>query len=286
MNHQILSEQVTQADESQAATPPVASAAVIIPAYNCSATLARSLESVERSVVYCQNRLGEFKAEVVIVVDNATDSTDQVAARFIHGKPNYRIIRNQRNLGAGPSRNIGVRNSQGELVFFLDGDDNYHEDHIYLCVYHLSKLPQVHYAQTKIRIDENIHPYWKNEIENSVPINICVRRWCHGLLGGFFEDEAFKVCTCEDFFYRKLLRRFFPGLNINKETVEHFRYAGNALDRQMEKFALPPEAGVSSLSDAEQAVMPRILNIHSNQEKKIKDSLTHWVNFLHSTGCV
>ena len=55
------------------------------------------------------------------------------------------------------------------------------------------------------------------------------------------------------------------------------------MDRQMEKFALPPEAGVNSLNEAEQAAMPIILKIHSNRKKKIKDSLTHWVNFLYAT---
>ena len=261
-------------------------AAVIIPAYNCSKTIVQTLESVDRSIFFCGNRLNDFKAEVVVVVDNATDDTYQVTADFARGRQDYRIIRNQRNLGAGPSRNIGVANSKGELLFFLDGDDIYHEDHIYLCVYHLMRLPQVHYARTRVRIREEIHPYWKEEIEKSIPINICVRRWCHEFIGGYYEDEAFNVCTCEDFFYRKLLRTFCPSLTINKETVEHFRYPGNALDRQMQKFAEPPDAGINSLSEAEQAVMPEILQIQSHRTEEINNRLTHWVNFLRAAGSI
>jgi hypothetical protein len=32
--------------------------------------------------------------------------------------------------------------------------------------------------------------------------------------------------------------------------------------------------------------MPAIFEIHARRKQKITDNLTHWVNFLHSTGCV
>jgi len=41
-----------------------------------------------------------------------------------------------------------------------------------------------------IDFDENIQPQWQQSIEDSVPINLCVRRWCHDLVGGYFEDDA------------------------------------------------------------------------------------------------
>jgi len=150
----------------------------------------------------------------------------------------------------------------------------------------MMKLPQIHYAHTLIRIDESIHPEWKQSIENSVPFNVCVRRWCHELIGGYFEEDVFKVCRCEDVMYRDLLRMFCPGLTIKKETVQHFRYPGSALDRQMHKFSMSPDAGVDSLTDAERAVMPEIHQIHADRADQIKKVLRHWVNFLGKSAAI
>ena len=157
---------------------------------------------------------------------------------------------------------------------------------VYLCVYHLMKFPQIHYAHTLIQIDEDIHPEWKHRIENSAPINVGVRRWCHDLIGGYFEENVFKVCRCEDALYRDLLGKFFSGIAIKKETVQHFRYPGNALDRQMEKFSLPPDAGVDSLMQAERGVIPDIHKIYITRADQIGHMLTHWTAFLKKSTAI
>jgi len=260
---------------------------VIVPAYNCADTIIRTLQSVDQSIAYLRNQFAEtLAAEVVIVVDHASDATYDVVRRYTDQRDGFQIIQNQQNLGAGPSRNTGVQHSQGDLLFFLDGDDIYFEEHIYLCVDQMLKFPQIHYAHTLIRIDENIHPHWQQSIEDSVPINLCVRRWCHDLVGGYFEDDAFKVCRCEDTLYRDLLGTFFSGLTIKKETVQHFRYPGNALDRQMPKFCRHPDAGMDSLTDAESAIMPEIQKIHTDRADQIRKVLTHWVNFLGKSAAI
>jgi glycosyltransferase involved in cell wall biosynthesis len=150
---------------------------VIIPAYNCAETIIRTLQSVDRSITYCKDRFdSHLAADVVIVIDNASDATYDETRKFIGRRDGFQVVQNQQNYGAGLSRNIGVRHSKGELLFFLDGDDIYFEEHIYLCVYHMMKFPQFHYARTAICIDEKIYPQWKSAIESSVQINVCVRR--------------------------------------------------------------------------------------------------------------
>jgi len=86
--------------------------------------------------------------------------------------------------------------------------------------------------------------------------------------------------------YRDLLKRFCPVLQIGKATVQHFRYPGNALDRQMQKFSSPPDAGLNSLSPSEKAVMPDIFRIHARRIETIKNRLTHWINFLGASGAL
>jgi hypothetical protein len=75
-------------------------------------------------------------------------------------------------------------------------------------------------------------------------------------------------------------------MTIKKETVQHFRYPGNALDRQMQKFSLHPDAEVDSLTDEQRAVMPEIRRIHTRRTDLIKSMLAHWIDFLRKSGSI
>ena len=57
--------------------------------------------------------------EVVVVDDGSSDSTPDVVGRY-----RSRVLyRRQPNLGPGAARNLGIRESKGELLAFLDSDD-------------------------------------------------------------------------------------------------------------------------------------------------------------------
>lgn len=84
---------------------------VIIPTYNRAELLRETLNSV-----FAQN----FKDfEVVVVDDGSTDQTEAVVRSFGNGT---RFIR-QTNQGPGVARNLGVQESTGQFITFLDSDD-------------------------------------------------------------------------------------------------------------------------------------------------------------------
>ena len=83
---------------------------VVIPVWNGALHLAQAVESVLAQ---------EHPADEILVVDDgSTDGTPAVASRF----PQVRYLR-QENRGPGPARNLGLRESRGSLVAFLDHDD-------------------------------------------------------------------------------------------------------------------------------------------------------------------
>jgi glycosyltransferase involved in cell wall biosynthesis len=83
---------------------------VVIPAYNASAWIAETLQSV------AAQDFTDF--ETIVVDDGSTDDTAAVVARF----PQVRYI-HKRNGGQGSARNAGIRASRGGAIALLDADD-------------------------------------------------------------------------------------------------------------------------------------------------------------------
>jgi glycosyltransferase involved in cell wall biosynthesis len=82
---------------------------VIIPNYNGGRTIGKCLEALFAS------SYGDFEA--VVVDDCSSDGSREIIARF----PCRLIPLGQRS-GAARARNIGARNSAGEVLFFIDAD--------------------------------------------------------------------------------------------------------------------------------------------------------------------
>jgi len=84
---------------------------VVIPAYNAERFLGEALDSV-----FAQ---GLDDPEVVVVDDGSEDDTTRIASDYGRG---VRVL-TQANAGSGRARNVGLRETSGELVAFLDADD-------------------------------------------------------------------------------------------------------------------------------------------------------------------
>ena len=84
---------------------------VIIPAYNAENTIEKCINSIKADDV-----------EIIVVIDGATDKTEEVC-KMINNK-NLKIIK-QENKGAYEARKNGIQNAKGKYIMFLDSDDTY-----------------------------------------------------------------------------------------------------------------------------------------------------------------
>jgi glycosyltransferase involved in cell wall biosynthesis len=85
---------------------------VIIPAYNAEAFLARALRSV------VEQTFDDY--EVVLVDDGSTDGTAEIAQSFKQVRYFHQPNRRQ-----PATRNRGLKEAKGELIAFLDADDEW-----------------------------------------------------------------------------------------------------------------------------------------------------------------
>lgn len=87
---------------------------VIIPLYNKAPYVRRALDSVAAQT------FADF--EVIVVDDGSTDDGPAIARDY--GDPRLRLIQ-QTNAGPGAARNAGIAQAKGELIAFLDADDEW-----------------------------------------------------------------------------------------------------------------------------------------------------------------
>lgn len=87
---------------------------VIIPAYNCSATLGRTLASLIAQT--------DKNFEVIVVDDCSTEDIKSIVDNY---SDNLHIIyiRNKKNIGCGMTRQVGIDNATQKFITFLDSDD-------------------------------------------------------------------------------------------------------------------------------------------------------------------
>jgi glycosyltransferase involved in cell wall biosynthesis len=90
---------------------------VVIPTYNAEKFIRRTLDSV-----FNQEGLHKlFELEVFVCDDCSTDKTIEICKQY-----NVKVIKNDKNTG-GPNRgrNNGIKYASGDLIAFLDHDDEW-----------------------------------------------------------------------------------------------------------------------------------------------------------------
>lgn len=125
---------------------------IIIPVFNKELYIERCLQSV------LDQSIDDF--ELIVVDDGSTDTSVDKITTFID--PRIRLIHKE-NGGASSARNVGIANSRGEWITFLDADDVMYPNA--LAVYHnlINKYPEVDVVAASV--DQTNKSYPKQEID-------------------------------------------------------------------------------------------------------------------------
>ncbi len=87
---------------------------IIVPFFNASKTIQCTLESISN-----QN-FQQF--ECILIDDGSTDNSFSIVNRFISKDKRFKLFQ-QRNAGVVSARNLGIQQSKGRFITFLDADD-------------------------------------------------------------------------------------------------------------------------------------------------------------------
>ena len=101
---------------------PAASISVIIPAFNRASVVGRAIHSVMLQTL--------APLEVIVVDDHSSDGTCSVIEQMAARDSRIRLVRLDSNRGGAAARNAGVEAASGELLAFLDSDDEWKSSHL------------------------------------------------------------------------------------------------------------------------------------------------------------
>ena len=98
---------------------------IIIPCYNVEKYIESCLNSLKK-------QLHNTKYEIILIDDFSEDATVNIIKKRMEKKDlKISLIENNKNIGAGASRNKGVKKAKYEYISFIDADDfvdsNYYE---------------------------------------------------------------------------------------------------------------------------------------------------------------
>lgn len=93
---------------------------VVIPTYNREKLILDTLNSILNQE--CKD------VEIVIVDDGSKDKTKEVLDPYLNKNNNIKYIYKE-NTGVSDTRNVGIKNSSGKYIAFLDSDDVWYENY-------------------------------------------------------------------------------------------------------------------------------------------------------------
>ncbi|MGD0201491.1 MAG: glycosyltransferase [Bryobacteraceae bacterium] len=115
---------------------------VIIPCYNAARFLPEAVATV---------RAQRYEPlEIFVIDDGSTDATPEIAPGL---GPEVRYLR-QENRGPSAARNVALRQARGEIIAFLDADDQWPEGRLDLQVGRLLEDPALDVVSGRVRYVE------------------------------------------------------------------------------------------------------------------------------------
>ena len=175
---------------------------VITAAYNAERWLEECLASLS------QQTFGDWEA--VICDDGSTDGTWNVMEAFARKEPRLRLLKNERNLGNGPSSNRCLEVAGGEFVAIQDADDVSSPDRLAAQVDFLDQHPEFAFISSGMFLFDDRGTYAQRHPNKAIPT-----RWDFLFSTAFFHAPTM---------FRTQCLKALGGYRVAKETKRGLDY--------------------------------------------------------------
>lgn len=239
---------------------------IIIPNYNSEKYILETIESVIKQT--------HTNWELIIVDDRSTDSSWGLINRISEQNDKIKVFQVDKNYGgpAGP-RNVGVKNSSGHWIAFLDSDDIWHsrkleyqlkianQFKIDFLSTHKENFNEVFMGEKELIFSEGVNKLTFNDLIKKNLVNtssVLLKKSC---LEGLSFNEGSSYVAVEDFdLWLKVLSNNKTLLHISILETVYYRITDVNISKQKIKMA------------------KKVFNV---QKQHSKNKLSLYCNFLN-----
>jgi glycosyltransferase involved in cell wall biosynthesis len=166
---------------------------VIMPAYNASAYIRKSIESVIGQSYNCW--------QLIVANDASTDETLAIAQAIADTDDRIEVVSLEENGGAAKARNLALENARGKYIAFLDSDDYWYPEKL---------TRQIEFMETENvtvsytcyrRVDEHEHAIGEVHPPSKVTYSDMLKSNFIGILTGIYNAEKLGIHKFEDLKY-------------------------------------------------------------------------------------
>jgi len=180
---------------------------VIIPLFNTEMYIEQTLSSIQNQTLK--------EIEIVVIDDGSTDLSGMIVRRIAQVDSRIKVI-SQVNQGLSITRNVGLNNSSGEYIYFMDSDDLLDKDTLEFCYNQCKKNSlEMVFFDADIISDGSFTKKWWIEYNRAGEIDEHVYRGLD-IMELLLEKDIFRASACLFFVKKEFLLinnfSFFPGI--------------------------------------------------------------------------
>lgn len=172
---------------------------VVLPVYNGEKYLRESINSILNQTYK--------NIELIIVNDNSTDSTLEIAKEYATKDDRVKVFSNEINLKLPSSLNVGFSHAKGEYLSWTSDDNFYHDNAIEKMVYYLEE----HHNDVMVCSD-----FMKLYVDNNKIEEVKLEVSAQNMING--------NCVGACFLYRKSIADLVGQYAVDKFLVEDYDY--------------------------------------------------------------
>ncbi len=208
---------------------------IIIPYKNNLKYLLLALESI-----FAQTYKGY---KILIIYDDEDESDLLLLKKFISKKKrkfkfSIKIIKNKKNLGAGGSRNVGIKYAFTKYIAFLDSDDLWFKNKLKEQLFFMKKKNLIMSHTSYVGMNDKLKILYKRKAKKIIKFNDLIASCDIGLSTVILDTKFIKknnlffpdnIKTKEDYvFWLRILKKINKINGLNKELT-YYRERKNSL---------------------------------------------------------
>ena len=235
---------------------------VIIPAYNAQEFISQTIDSILAQTY--------LNIEIIVVDDGSVDRTSQI----VHGYKNQvRYYYQDNSGGCAVPRNIGIKNSFGELLCFNDADDLMVPDRLEIQVDFLLRYPGVGLVFSDYRNFSDKKNYLSTHFETCPNLQLYLNGKTEIIIDNacpYLAKENFGIAS--SFLMRRILLLKESGFDPSLKSSEDFNFY----------YRLARHTSVGVINKVGMMRRLHTFNMSSNTEKMMSECIRSYTLLLES----